>query len=191
MIQLQLLTGARPGEIVQLRACDLDTSDDIWVTRPELHKLAYRGIERAIFFGVKAQALLREFMSTKGVHEYLFSPADAAREQHEDSPTHRRPGQKETSRTTKRRLGERYTTKSYRQAIVRACEKVKDTDAGKSIKLVTWTPNQLRHNAATAIRREFGLEAARQVLGHTKADTTQIYAERDARVVKQVMSEIG
>jgi integrase len=29
-----------------------------------------------------------------------------------------------------------------------------------------WPPHQLRHNAGTNIRREFGVEAARVILGH-------------------------
>ncbi len=41
-------------------------------------------------------------------------------------------------------------------------------------------------NAATRIRSEFGLETAQVVLGHAKADVTQIYAERDqAKAVTQ------
>ena len=32
-----------------------------------------------------------------------------------------------------------------------------------------WHPNQLRHNAATRLRREFGLDMARAVLGHSSA----------------------
>jgi len=36
-----------------------------------------------------------------------------------------------------------------------------------------WHPHQLRHNAATELRKEFGLEAAQILLGHTKADVTQ------------------
>jgi integrase len=54
-----------------------------------------------------------------------------------------------------------------------------------------WTPLQLRHTAATMIRSRFGLEAAQTVLGHAKADTTQIYAERDLARAHAVMAEIG
>jgi site-specific recombinase XerD len=36
----------------------------------------------------------------------------------------------------------------------------------------------LRHTFATRVRKEHGLEAAQVLLGHSKADTTQIYAER-------------
>jgi integrase len=42
-----------------------------------------------------------------------------------------------------------------------------------------WHPNQLRHNFATLARRQFGSEAAQVVLGHSRADMTQVYAERD------------
>jgi integrase len=54
-----------------------------------------------------------------------------------------------------------------------------------------WTPNQLRHTAATEIRRQYGLEAAQVVLGHTKADTTQVYAERDMALAAEIMQKIG
>ena len=39
--------------------------------------------------------------------------------------------------------------------------------------------NRLRHTAGTEVRKAFGLEAAQCVLGHSRADVTQIYAERD------------
>ena len=54
-----------------------------------------------------------------------------------------------------------------------------------------WAPNQLRHSAATSIRAEFGIEAARTVLGHSEIATTQIYAERDERLAMQVAAKLG
>jgi integrase len=54
-----------------------------------------------------------------------------------------------------------------------------------------WSPNQLRHAAATEIRRRFGLEAAQVVLGHSTADITQVYAERNQALAAQVIREIG
>jgi integrase len=54
-----------------------------------------------------------------------------------------------------------------------------------------WSPNQLRHTAATQIRREFGLEAAQVILGHSKADVTQVYAERDLAKGAEVARRIG
>ena len=54
-----------------------------------------------------------------------------------------------------------------------------------------WSPNQLRHAAATKIRSEFGLEAAQVALGHRTADVTQVYAERDSAKGKEVARKIG
>ncbi len=52
-------------------------------------------------------------------------------------------------------------------------------------------PHQLRHNYATRIRKDFGLEAAQILLGHSKADVTQIYAERDMNRAATVAAKIG
>lgn len=54
-----------------------------------------------------------------------------------------------------------------------------------------WFPHQLRHNAATRIRKEYGLEVARAVLGHSTMNTTEIYAEMDQSLVLKIMGEIG
>ncbi len=54
-----------------------------------------------------------------------------------------------------------------------------------------WSPNQLRHTAATAIHKNFGLETAQVILGHSAADVTQIYAERDANKAREIAREIG
>jgi integrase len=54
-----------------------------------------------------------------------------------------------------------------------------------------WSPNQLRHSRATAIREQFGIEAAQTVLGHSDPRVTEIYAERDFGMAQRIMREIG
>ncbi|HEX2473275.1 MAG TPA: hypothetical protein VHK01_00935 [Lacipirellulaceae bacterium] len=54
-----------------------------------------------------------------------------------------------------------------------------------------WSPNRLRHTAATEVRRKFGLEGAQIVLGHSRADVTQIYAERDLAKGIEIARRIG
>ena len=71
---------------------------------------------------------------------------------------------------------------SYRRAIHRACE---------SVNVPSWKPNQLRHNAATRIRREYGIEEARIMLGHQDAGVTEIYAERDRGKALEIAEEVG
>ena len=75
-----------------------------------------------------------------------------------------------------------YDAASYRRAVRRACKR-----AG----IPVWFPLQLRHSAATLIRREFGLEASQAVLGHAELGVTQVYAERDMQAARQVMARIG
>src|SRR6476646_5133730 len=49
-----------------------------------------------------------------------------------------------------------------------------------------WHPHQLRHNAATRFRREFGLDVAQVLLGHKTLAVTQVYAERDVHLAGAV-----
>ncbi|MCA9110073.1 MAG: hypothetical protein KDA52_09015 [Planctomycetaceae bacterium] len=46
MIQLQQLTGMRPGEVLIMRPCDITmTTDGVWKYRPEAHKTEHHGKE--------------------------------------------------------------------------------------------------------------------------------------------------
>ena len=49
----------------------------------------------------------------------------------------------------------------------------------------------LRDTAATEIRSKFGLEAAQVTLGHSNANVTQIYAERDLSKAAEIMRQVG
>ena len=60
------------------------------------------------------------------------------------------------------------------------------------MKVHRWSPYRLRKNAATEVRRQFGLEAAQLVLGHASANITDaVYAERDMDKVVEVMKAVG
>ena len=54
-----------------------------------------------------------------------------------------------------------------------------------------WHPHQLRHNAATRLRREFGLEAAQVILGHKTLSVTEIYAEKNIEAARRIMAAAG
>jgi integrase len=187
MVELQRLTGCRQGEAMGMRAIDLTMSGPVWISRPASHKNRHRGLERVIFLGPKGQTVVKPFLTTD-LRAYLFSPRAYVEAMHR-----RRTAQRKTMRTPSelRRLrkakpgrgpGERYKRMSYRVAIVRACRK-----AG----VPAWSPLQLRHTAATAIRAKYGVEAAKVILGHTRVETAQIYAERDMDRAEQIMREIG
>ena len=59
MIQLQSLTGMRPGEVVIMRGCDLDTTGKIWTYGPARHKTEHHGIARLVYVGPQAQGVRR------------------------------------------------------------------------------------------------------------------------------------
>ena len=79
MVELQLLTGMRPGEATAMRTGDLDMSARIWVYKPGSHKTEHHGRNRVVFIGPKAQEVLLPFLK-HDLDTFTFSPADAVRE---------------------------------------------------------------------------------------------------------------
>ena len=227
LVELQLLTGARAGELIELRVCDIEVDKEtgVWSYRPLKHKNAHREHERVVYFGPRAQDILQPFLTERAETDYLFSPAEADEARREERHAKRTtplssgnsPGMNVVE-IPERSPGEQYTTNAYRRAIEYACrqafppppelarlkeEKVKDWHARlkkerKWEALKAWYrehrfhPHQLRHNAGTSIRREFGLEAAQLALGHASAVVTDaVYAERDRAKVIEIMRKIG
>ena len=217
MIRLQLATGMRPGEVAQMRGCDLNMSGATWEYSPASHKTQHRGKQRVVFIGPRGQEVIREFLKAD-LNAFLFSPADAREEFDAKRKANRKtpitPSQRARQRIKRpiRTPGIRYTVCSYGQAVRNGCElafglpdelrKIPDSlsDAEKEDrrrrasewrKEHCWHPHRLRHSAATMLRREFGIEAARTVLGHTSAAITEVYAEIDQDKARAVMAKIG
>jgi integrase len=210
MAQLQLLTGMRPGEVCALRGCDLDASGDVWLYRPQQHKTRHKGKERVIAFGPKAQAVVKAFL-TLDMTAHLFNPRAALEERNAEKRRRRKTRvqpsqQKRRTRSPERQPREFYDPLSYAHAITWAVRRANTAAACKPCKALKpeercpqcqaaaiphWHPHQLRHTHATEVRRRFGLEAAQVALGHSGADVTQIYAERDTALAAKVAKEIG
>jgi integrase len=188
MVEVQRLTGMRPGEVCQMHWRDIDTSSDVWVFHPVQHKTAWRGKERVVFIGPKARAILTGY-ANNNPDAYLFSPREAVEQLHRERAEKRttkyyasRQGGQQRKADPKRKPKDKYTVTAYGQAVRRACRK-----AGIPI----WKPNQLRHTTGTEVRKVYGVEAAQVILGHSKADVTQVYAERDQELARRVAGEIG
>jgi integrase len=193
MVRLQLLTGMRPGEVVIMRAIDLDMTGKVWLYHPGsdqgthgAHKTAHRGQHRIIPVGPRGQEIIRQWLKPD-LYAYLFSPRetmDALRfKQRQERKTKVQPSQmNRRKRNPRRKPGDRYRVGSYAVAIARACEK-----AG----VPHFHPHQIRHTRATEIRREAGLDAARAVLGHRSPKITEVYAEIDVNKATEVMEKLG
>ena len=194
ILELMWHTGMRPGEACQLRAADLERAGPVWFYRPRAHKTQHLGRERVIPIGPRGQAVLRRFLARVPPPDpgaSLFSPREAlaelraARRAQRKTPlwpSHERSQASKRAREPKKQPSDSYCTNSLQGAVRRAC---------KLAGVPLWSPNQLRHAAATRIRKERGLEAARTVLGHASAAVTEIYAEMDTRLAAQTMAELG
>jgi integrase len=221
MVRLQLLSGCRAGEVVRMRGVDLVMQGDLWKYRPAKHKLRWRGLDRVVDLGPRAQAIVREYLRPN-LEEYLFSPRVAAEEHHAERAarrkTKRTPSElaRRRKRSPKRQAGERYTVGSYAQAIRRACERAfpppeplcrgdHETKAQWQARLAPgqkeemkawqeahcWHPLQLRHTRADEVRALFGIEGSMAHLGHKRVETTQIYSEKNEQLAERIAREIG
>jgi len=170
MVRVHQLTGMRPEEICGLAWSLIDTSSTPWVYRPTQHKNMWRNQPRVIVIGPRAREILERH---RGQGDHPFSPAIATAEHmaamREARKTPVQPSQRDRSDPAALRVpGDEWTTCAYARTILYACKR-----SGAA----HWTPNQLRHAFATRVRRQFGLEATRAVLGHsTGARITDRYS---------------
>lgn len=193
MVRLQRLTGMRPGEVCSLRPGDLDRSGEVWTYRPADHKTQHHGRDRVIFIGPQAQGILLRYLA-RDAGACCFQPCDSESKRRAAMHAMRVtplscgdvPGSNVKSRP-ERTPGECYSTDSYRRAITRACKAA--IKAGADIE--PWSPNRLRHTAATEVRKRFGLEAAQTILGHSTAKMTEVYAEKDLQAGVEVARAMG
>ena len=186
-VEVQLWTGARPSEVLGLRAVDLKRDGrlalpgglvvelgDVWAAVLHEHKTAWRGKRRVLLFGPRAQAALTPVLNRQ-TGNYLFSPLEA-------SLSWLAAAGRRVNLDHARRPGDRYTPDSYRRAIGRACKR-----AG----VPAWAPGRLRHSAATRLVQEVGWDAARLCLGHADVAMTKVYAVEDLSKAVEAMRRAG
>jgi integrase len=207
MVEVQRLTGMRPAEVCAMRPMDLEhRADGMWVFHLASHKTEHHGRRRTVAIGPRAHRILSGYLE-RAPSEHCFRPIDAelarraARHAARTTPVScgNRPGTNVRLRP-KRTPGDRYDVSAYRRAIHRACDKAFPAPADMTADFRTlaawqrehrWSPNRLRHAAATEIRRKFGLEAAQTILGHANMRTTEFYAERDLAKAMEIARSVG
>lgn len=203
MVMLQRLTGMRPGEVVILRPCDVNMDDDVWIYDVPKHKNDWRDYDRVVAIGRQGQDMLGPYLDRES-DTYCFSPREAFEWRLENrlicykkerkTPVYpselrareRRRKQRQRQKSG-RRIGKRYTTDTYWQALDYAFKKAK----GEGKDLERWFPNQLRHSRGTELRKRFGVEGSRVSLGHAHLTSTEIYAERDISLAIKIAREFG
>jgi len=147
LIDLQLLTGARPGELLKLTGEMVDRSGEVWTAELREHKTKHKGKVRKLVFGPQAQLILRRHLKADPAAKVFGIRRD-----------------------------------SYCNAVVKACA---------ALEIPRWTPHWLRHNVATRVRDEFGIEHAQAVAGHSSPLMTAKYASKMDTLAVQVAKSIG
>jgi integrase len=198
MLEVQWASGMRSGELVQLRAADLEMTGPVWIFAPSSWKTEHHDDDarRLVALGPAAQAALRPYL-VGDPQAFLFQPSAS-------------------ERTRGDRVGDRFSAGSYRRAVHRACDrawplpaelarvdretvsdwKARLGEAGLAA-VRAWrrqhrlAPHRLRHSLATRARKDLGLDAARAALGHKSANTTLDYAEIDLAKAIEVARRIG
>ncbi|ARN56152.1 tyrosine-type recombinase/integrase [Sedimentisphaera salicampi] len=169
LVQFIELTGARPGEAIIVRPCDIKRlSAKCWVYWPFQHKNKHKNRHRFIVLGPRAIRIIKPFMLQykKKSEEFLF------------------PGKK----------GGYYSRTAISYAIRKAIDKINQSEDED---VPHWSPNQLRHSCGTRVRKKFGADAARIILGHSNpAGITDRYTrdaiiEEEIKQAKKVMRQIG
>jgi integrase len=202
IIRVMCLTGMRPGEAITMKPSEIDQSDPTcWVYRPGHHKTAHKGKARSVFVGRRAQEVISPYMIKAKVASLRLTIQGGSERglPHSivESPVF------PITRASLRRAVQRGCDRAFPHPTISEMPETElaEMDETRQRQLAAelkkwqrahqWHPNQLRHTAATDFRSRFGLEAAQVLLGHSKADTTQVYAERDLKKAADVARKIG
>lgn len=199
MVLLQWHAGARPDELCSMKVGDVLRSgtvrvpgagpinldvEGVWARAPQQHKTARLGKARILTFGPDAQQILAPFLEGRQPDEYVFQPRDGLAELRAEQKADREKrgggsggNRKKPAAEPKRRPGNRYSVRTYRQAIERACVK-----AG----VEHWFPYQLRHLAASEIKAVFGVDGVMAMLGHHTQTMGEHYGGRSFKKAAEI-----
>lgn len=180
LIELQLLTGARPSELAKIRPADLDRSDpSCWKYAIKKHKTSYRKKVRTLFFYAPAQMVLRSYLN-RDPEEFCFKPIEGWRwgqrqQAKTDRPARKTPIYPSELERRKRLKQERKARPKKRQFQALYDYHVLTVAVGRAVvranrdglDLPHWTPYQVRHTVATLTRLEHGAQASAAMMGHS------------------------
>lgn len=161
VVRLQRLTGMRPGEVLELRAEDIDRTRTPWLYRPPSGgKTLHFEKERKVWIGPAGREMLGPWLDAAETGEPVF----------------RLP-----SRKSEGYLPVPIRIEFLRWCLLKACEKVG---------VPAFTPNQIRHTRATEIHERYESdEAVAAALGNSPEVARQVYVDSPADRVAQRIAE--
>jgi len=200
MVRLQRITGMRSYNLVTLRPCDLDRTADVWVYEPVRHKTQHHRRKLFILIGPKARAILERTCPT--VH-----PAPAAFHQLKWRNGKLNNGRlwadraRLASTPAKRDVwpgrswlvagvdGSGHPGTDTRQPPTAGQSRTRSTKLKGSESASVAGTRTSSATMATEVRKQYGVEGAQLALGHSKANITEVYAERDLEFAKRIAQD--
>ena len=208
-------SGARCGELVQLRSADVDMSGNTWTFRPRVHKNLWRGdgYEREIDLGPKAIEALRPYVKLDR-EAYWFSPRQAMAEVLRERRARRKskpwPSHEHRYRRDRAQRAERRADPAWGEAYIEGDRKGRrpprdpgdhyDTRtlahairrACKAAGVSPWSPHMLRHAYLTRVKQALGRDAAVACGGHGSPVVTAVYTrEADRQLARRAAFQLG
>lgn len=176
LIDLQLLCGARPGELLGLTPEMIERKGEIWVADLEHHKTEHHGHSRVLYFGPRCQTILAKYIGRKK-SGLLFAMQRVSYTRAIVRACEQAFGMPDKLR------------KPPKTATPEQLDKIRQQASEWRLKYC-WSPHWLRHTAGKRLREEFGLETTQAVLGHATADMSERYAglarERAIEAAKKI-----
>ena len=107
-------------------------------------------------------------------------------------PSHAARYERQREQKPDRVVGDIYTAATLRRAVERAVKAANKERPAQGLQpMPNWHPYQIRHSAATRIRKDHGIEMVRVLLGHSSATMAEHYAEADLVKARAVMEQAG
>jgi integrase len=175
MVDLMLLTGCRPGELINLTTGQIDRSGEIWRVALAKHKTAHKGKSRTLFFNTSAQLILRKYLQADPAAK-LFPGARGDR----FSDAMKIACEEAFGMPAELRSRRRHRLTPAMEAQAKAWHREN-----------SFTPHWLRHTVATKIADEMGTEAAQRLLGHAGRAMTEHYSRAAEKQAIEAVRKLG
>ena len=162
MVQLQRLTGARPGEICDIRPGDINRTGDPWEYVPASHKTEHHDRPRVIFIGAKGQRILLPYL-LRAADAYCFSPREAEGKRRAAQHEARKVADELRQSARHESEGKPRRTAAKSMIAIPTARAVRDGRLESGRRHLE-SPHRLRHTFATEVRKSFRTGSGASVL---------------------------
>lgn len=173
MVEVHLAGAMRAQDVVVMRPCDLDRTQEEWLYVPSTYKTEHHeNASRRIWLGGRAQAALQPFLDVTSPTGWLF-PSQGRGRHFGQGPGH-------------------LTVSGYRSLIRGALRRANQSRLKSGLEpLPHWFPLQVRRTALTRLKEEVGAEAAQAAGGHRQMSTTDLYTRRMDALAREAARRFG